>query len=62
LRTFVCFGLFLAKEGDYNELVGILRKVFPNLTTWILRNLAITIETRSTSRVGGANNSGRSED
>jgi hypothetical protein len=33
LHTFVSFGLFRGGEVDYNELMGIIRKVFPNLTT-----------------------------
>jgi len=33
LRTFVSFGLFRGGDADYNELMGIIRKVFPKLTT-----------------------------
>ena len=37
LLTFVSFGLFRGGDADYNELTGIIRKVFPTLTTLDVR-------------------------
>jgi hypothetical protein len=33
LHTFVCFGLGYGDEHQYNDIVGVIGKVFPNLTT-----------------------------
>jgi hypothetical protein len=33
LHTFVCFGLGYCDEVQYNDIIGVIGKVFPNLTT-----------------------------
>ena len=33
LRTFVCFGLTCSDMADYDQVIGVLRRASPNLTT-----------------------------